>query len=366
MIMAIRLVSLALASLLLVACDDDGPVAPTPIPPDIRVYVAPEPEPAPAPTPEPEPEPAPEPEPEPEPEPDPDPDPDPEPEPDPAPEPDPEPEPEPDPEPTPEPSPPDPDPPQDPAPVADYTISCACDDVRVGDLIVLRVEPAMPGTYRWAATPGSDPVPGGSSTPTWNPVGSGRVELTAWVTGDTGTVVVSRFVEVKAKPAPPPAPPAPPPPPPAPPAPPPPPPPPPPPVQTKPWGAWASNHDQTLSGVSAGKDSRDEADRAALADCRSRGGTGCTSAGASGGQFQNQCFAIAHGKVTLENPPGPPSCGVPGKHACPVSPYYQAYISLDESTQRAAEKIVMRDCASGGGALGTGTECRMLASICQP
>ena len=221
-------------------------------------------------------------------------------------------------------------------------------------------------TYKWAATPGSDPIPGDSPTPKWNPSGSGHVDITAWVTGDIGTVVVSRIIEVTAKPAPP-APKPPPPPPPPPPEPDPPEEPEPdPPAPTKPWGAWSGNHDQTIAGVSAGKDSRDEADRAALADCRSRGGTGCTSAGASGGQFQNQCFAIAHGKVTLENPRRPPHCGGRGQATCPVSPYYQTYVSLDEQTQRAAEAKTMHDCARGGGALGTGTECKMLASICQP
>ena len=269
------------------------------------------------------------------------------------------------------PEPPQPEPPappetpEPPSPPGDYTITCACENVRVGDVIVLRVEPGTGHlTYRWAATPGSDPVPGDSPTPRWNPSGSGRVELTAWVTGDAGTVVVSRSVEVTGNPAPP-SPPSP-----EPPAPPPPAPPdtpkPDPPPPTKPWGAWSGNHDQTIAGVSAGKDSRDEADRAALADCRSKGGTGCTSAGASGGQFQNQCFAIAHGKVTLENPRRPPHCGGPGQHTCPVSPYYQTYVSFDEPTQRAAEAKTMHDCPRGGGALGTGTECRMLASVCQP
>ena len=366
-------------------CGSDSPTAPTPPPPPPVEIPKPQPPETPEPEP-PQPEPPEEPEPEPEPpepeppEPDPDPEPpDPEPEPEPDPEP-PEPEPDPDPEPPgpepqpdPEPDPgpePEPDPEPDPEPeppevVVDYIIACACENVRVGDVIVLRVEyPEIAGagqkTYRWAATPGSDPIPGNSPTPRWNPSGSGRVEITAWVTGDIGTVVVSRFVEVTGTLPPPP------PPPPPPPEPPPPPPPPPPPVQTKPWGAWSGNHDQTIAGVSAGKDSRDEADRAALADCRSQGGTGCTSAGASGGQFQNQCFAIAHGKVTLENPRRPPHCGGRGQATCPVSPYYQTYVSFDEPTQRAAEAKTMHDCARGGGALGTGTECKMLASICQP
>ena len=236
-----------------------------------------------------------------------------------------------------------------------YTIACACEDVRVGDSIVLRVlvEPAGTGnlTYHWAATPGSDPVPGDSPTPTWNPVGSGRVELTAWVTGDTGTVVVSRSVEVTAKPAPP-APPPPPPPPPEPPPPPPPePPPPPPPVPTKPWGAWSASSDNTVYGVAAGKASPDDANRAARADCRSKGGWGC----AAGRPFQNQCFAVAHGLVTLHNPsPDYPSS------------YYQLYVSLDKQTQRAAEQETMHLCVRGAGPLGSGTKCKVLASICQP
>ena len=254
------------------------------------------------------------------------------------------------PKPPPAPSPPPPAPPPGPGP-ATPTITCACENVRVGDVIVLRVEPGTGHlTYRWAATPGSDPVPGDSPTPRWNPSGSGRVELTAWVTGDAGTVVVSRSVDVTANPAPP-SPPSP-----SPPAPPPPPPPEPPspdpPPPTKPWGAYSASSNNTVYGVAAGKASPDDAKRAAHADCRSKGGWGC----ASGSAFQNQCFAVAHGRVILSDPSGPPY----------PSTYYQLYVSLDEQTQRAAEQATMYSCVRGGGYLGSGTECKVLASVCQP
>ena len=253
--------------------------------------------------------------------------------------------------------------------VSPSNISCACDDVRAGDVIVLSVEQAeLAGaghlTYHWAATPGSDPVPGNSPTPRWNPSGSGTVEITAWVTGDIGTVVFSRIVEVEAGPTPaaivssrPPQtqpPPAQPPPPdtstPS------------PPVPTKPWGAYAYSIDQVVYGVAAGKATPSDAARAALADCESKGGWSCGSVST----FQNQCFAVAHGLVTLSDPPPASKCGGPGQFACPTNPYYQLYSSLDEQTLRAAETRVMYDCARGGGALGSGTECRVLASICQP
>ena len=258
-------------------------------------------------------------------------------------------------------------PPAPPAAPPPLTIACACDNVRVGDVIVLRVEQAeIAGagslSFHWAATPGSDPVPGNSPTPRWNPVGSGRVEITAWVTGDTGTVVVSRLIEVEAGPAPPPSRPspmtrAPSQPPPAPPAPPKP----VPPVPTKPWGAYAYSIDQVIYGVAAGKATPSDAARAALADCELKGGWSCGSVST----FQNQCFAVAHGLVTLSDPPPASKCGGPGQFACPTNPYYQLYSSLDEQTLRAAEARVMYACARGGGALGSGTQCRVLASICQ-
>ena len=250
--------------------------------------------------------------------------------------------------------------------VSPSNISCACDDVRAGDVIVLSVEQAeLAGaghlTYHWAATPGSDPVPGNSPTPRWNPSGSGAVEITAWVTGDIGTVVFSRIVEVEAGPAPPPSRPSPmtsvpssPPPPsttmkPV------------PPVPMKPWGAFAHSSDQTIYGVAAGKGTPDDASRAALADCRSKSGYGCIS----GNPFQNQCFAVAHGKVTLSDPPPSHKCGGLGQFACPTNPFYQLYVSLDQQTKRAAEQATMYSCVRGGGSLGSGTECRVLASICQ-
>ena len=334
-------------------CGSDGPTAPTPPPVEIpkpQPPETPEPEQSPPPeTPEPEPPDTPSPEPEPAPPETPEPEPSPE---DPKPKPSP---PEPSPPPPPPESPPEPPPPPPSAPDAPPpTIACACGNVRVGDAIVLRVEhPEIAGTgrltYRWAATPGSDPVPGNSPTPRWNPVGSGQVEITAWVTGDTGTVVVSRLVDVTANPAPPP----PPPPPPEPPPPPPPPEPEPePPVQTKPWGAWSASSNSTVYGVAAGKASPDDANRAARADCQSKGGWGC----AAGRPFQNQCVAVAHGLVTLHDPPRAPY----------PSSYYQIYASLDEPTQRAAEQAAMYQCVRGAGPLGSGTECRVLASICQP
>ena len=262
--------------------------------------------------------------------------------------------------------PPPPPPPGSPAPpgsppppseAPQLAIACACEDVRAGDVVVLRVEPGTEHLmYRWAATPGSDPIPGNSPTPRWNPSGAGRVEITAWVTGDIGTVVVSRLIEVTARPAPPPSPP--PESPPAPPEPPPPPPPPPevpmppPPVQTKPWGAWSASSDSTVYGVAAGKASPDDANRAARADCQSKGGWGC----AAGRPFQNQCVAVAHGLVTLHDPPKAPY----------PSSYYQIYSSLDEPTQRHAEARALYLCVRGAGPLGSGTECRVLASICQP
>ena len=363
-------------------CGSDGPVAPTPPPveipkppppeiPEPETPEAPEPKPPKPPTPKPSPPeapkpPAPQPDPPETPDPDPPMPPPPEPPEPPAPEP-PEPEPpEPPPEtpkpkpPKPKPSPPEPPPEPEtpepePEPEPDYTITCACDDVRVGDVIVLRVEhPEIAGTghltYHWAATPGSDPVPGNSPTPRWNPSGSGRVEITVWVTGDIGTVVFSRFVEVTANPAPPPSPPPPPPDP--EPEPEPPPPPPPPPAKTKPWGAWSASSDSTVYGVAAGKASPDDANRAARADCQSKGGWGC----AAGRPFQNQCVAVAHGLVTLHDPPRAPY----------PSSYYQIYSSLDEQTKRAAEQAAMYLCVRGAGPLGSGTECKILASICQP
>ena len=338
-------------------CGSNSPVAPTPVPTlptTVEIPPDPEPVPIPAPVPIPVPEPPESPNPPEMPEPEPPQTPDPEPEPDPDPEPSPPPTPTPTPIP-PEPSPPPPPPaPSPPEVVGDYSIMCACDDVQVGDVIVLRVEhPDTENlTYRWAATPGSDPIPGDSPTPRWNPSGSGRVEITAWVTGDRGTVVVSRSVEVTGNPAPPPPPPIPVPPTPPSPSPPPEMPEPDPLPPTKPWGAYSASSNNTVYGVAAGKASPDDANRAAHADCRSKGGWGC----ASGSPFQNQCFAVAHGRVILSDPSGPPY----------PSTYYQLYVSLDEQTQRAAEQATMYNCVRGGGYLGSGTECKVLASVCQP
>ena len=121
---------------------------------------------------------------------------------------------------------------------------------------------------------------------------------------------------------------------------------------TYPWGAYAHSSDQRIYGVAAGEVSPGDAARAALADCQSKGGWGCTL----GDTFQDQCFAVAHGLVTLFDPnPKYPSS------------YYQLYESWDQQTRRAAEQAAMYQCVrAGGGPLGTGTECQVLASICQP
>ena len=160
-------------------CGSDGPVAPTKIPAPAEIPTPPPPPPeTPEPTPEPSPPeappqprpPTPEPPTPPAPPeppemptpPQPDPPPPAPPEPPEPPQPPPSPGPPPAPKPPPAPSPPPPAPPPGPGP-ATPTIACACENVRVGDVIVLRVEhPGTAGnlTYRWAATPGSDPVPG--------------------------------------------------------------------------------------------------------------------------------------------------------------------------------------------------------------